>query len=209
MPITKTEKEKLRTEYSKVWKDQKMIDYCVNKVAEYAVLSNENIVTVDKQTIEKDFCFGESGYDYDDAQAMAAHARKSEKYFKDKNMEYFKEWIDDLTNCVNVTNNGRYVLVIAPKAYYSQTEDCKLASITWCKLTDIIDSMGGSCYVEDLPGTEITVHGTLYRIATKEEVYQIYEMYRRAEKNHEKKVDSYLKRYGTSKVNSWTYWRDA
>jgi hypothetical protein len=131
------------------------------------------------------------------------------EYFKDKNMEYFKEWINDLTNCVNVTNNGRYVLVIAPKAYYSQTEDCKLASITWCKLTDIIDSMGGSCYVEDLPGTEVTVCGTLYRIATKEEVYQIYEMYRRAEKNHEKKVDSYLKRYGTSKVNSWTYWRDA
>ena len=209
MPTTKAEKEMLRTEFAKAWKDQKMIDYCTNKIAELEILPNGNIVTVDKQTIEKDFCFGESGYDYDNAQAMAAHARKSEDYFKKQNMRFFEDCLNELTECVNMNNDGRYVLTIAERAYISQTEDCKLVSLRWYKITEIIDSLGGSCIIEDLPGTEVTIHGITYRIATKEEVYQIYEMYKRAAKNHEKKVDTYLKKYGTSKVRSWTYWRDA
>ena len=209
MPITKTEKEILRTEYSKVWKEQKMIDYCTNKVAEYTILSDGKIVVTDKRSIEKNFCFGESGYDYDDARAMSDLARKSEKYFKDKNMEYYNEWFKDLDECVNVNHNGRYVLTINPKHYYSQTEDCKLANLKWHKLTDIIDFMGGSCCLEELAGAEVNDHGTLYRVATEEEVHQIYEMYKRTAESHEKKINSYLKRYGTSKVHSWTYWRDA
>ena len=209
MPTTKAEKEMLRTEFAKVWKDQKMIDYCTNKVAEYVILPNGNIVTVDKRSIEKNFCFGESGYDYDDAQAMAAHARKSEAYFKKENMKFFEEIINGLSECVNMNNDGKYVLTIAERAYSSQTKDCKLVSLRWYKFTEIIDALGGSCVLEELPGTEVTIYGVPYRIATKEEVYQIYEMYKRATKNHEKRVDTYLKKYGTSKVHSWTYWRDA
>ena len=209
MHTTKAEKEMLRTEFAKVWKDQKMTDYCTNKVAEFEILPNGNIVTVDKRSIEKDFCFGESGYDYDDAQAMAAHARKSEDYFKKQNMRYFEDCLNSLAECVNLNNNGMYVLAIATRAYYSQTEDCKLSEPHWCKLTEVIDALGGSCVLEELPGTEVTIYGIPYRIATKEEIKQIRDMYERAAKNHEKRVDTYLKKYGTSKVRSWTYWRDA
>ena len=105
-------KDLLREEYTKVWgaRDSKMVDYCVNKVAEVAVLPNGELITVDKQTIKKDFCFGESGYDYDDAQAMASYARKSEDYFREKNMAYFNEWLKDLREAVNGGHD--YMLLI-------------------------------------------------------------------------------------------------
>lgn len=209
MPITKTEKEMLRTEFSKVWKDQKMTDYCTNKVAAYAELPDGKIITVDKEKVDTSFCFGESGYDYDEAQDMAAHARKSQEYFKAENMKHFNGWINDLTETVNNGKDGSYVLVINPRNYYRQTDDCKLATIRFFRLSEVIDACGGSVYLNELPGKRVTIYGTEYTIATKEEIQIILAAYKEAAEAHEKKINSYLKRYGMSKVHTWTYWRDA
>jgi hypothetical protein len=202
----KIDKDFLRTEYTKVWKDGKMIDYCVNKVATYATLPDGKIVVVDKERIEKDFCFGESGYDYDDAQSMAAYARKSEDYFREQNMKHFEAWIKDLTEAME--ENGDYKLVIH-KGYTRQTPDCKIVSIRFYRLWEVIDACGGSVYLSELPGRSITIHGVEGKVATNEEIQLILDAYKEAAQAHEKKVNTYLKKYGTSKVHSWTYWRDA
>lgn len=206
-PAPKVDREALRREFCKVWNSPRMIDFCVNKVAAVAVLPSGEIITVDKQSIEKDFCFGESGYDYDEAQNAAAHARKSESYFKAQNMKHFNEWLKDLDEAR--TMRGNYALVIGSKQYTGQTEDCKLAFVKFVRLSDLIDAFGGACYLEELPGKMLTVRGCERRVATPEEIDLITEAYKTAAAQHEKKVDSYLKRYGTSKVNAWTYWRDA
>lgn len=203
-----TEKEMIRNEYAKVWhKDQKMVDYCVGKVAALAILPDGGIIPVEKQGIEKNFCFGESGYDYDDAQRAAAHARKSESYFKTENMRHFREVIRDLMEALNGISN--YKVTITEKAYYSQDDDCRICSFQFTRLSDIIEARGGSCFLPDLFGEEIEVRGHRCRVATPKEVDLIIEAYKAAAAQHEKKVDAYLKRYGTSKVHSWTYWRDA
>lgn len=206
-PAAKVDREALRREFCKAWDSPRMIDFCVNKVAAVAVLPSGEIITVDKQSIEKDFCFGESGYDYDEAQNAAAHARKSESYFKAQNMKHFNEWLKDLDEAR--TMSGNYALVIGSKQYTGQTEDCKLAFVEFVRLPDLIDACGGSCYLEELPGKMLTVRGCERRVATPEEIDLITDAYKQARAAHEKKVDAYLKRYGTSKVNTWTYWRDA
>ena len=207
MLIKEYGKENLMAEFKKAWTDQSMVDYCTKKVASVAVLSDSEIITVDKQSIETRFCFGESGYDYDDAASMAEHARQSESYFKAENMKDFNEWIKDLDDVLN--NHGRYRLVIHQRQYCGQTADCKLRSIAFEKDFDIIDALGGSVMWDDIPGAEITIHGRQVRVATAEEVNKIKEAYVQAAKMHEKKIDNYLKRYGLSKVHTWTYWRDA
>lgn len=201
------DKEMLRREFSKAWDSPKMIDYCTNKVAAVAVLPGGEIITVDKQSIKTRFCFGESGYDYDEAQNAAAHARTSENYFKAQNMEHFNEWLKDLDEAR--TMSGNYVLTIGTKHYTGQAEDCKLAFVEFVRLSEVIDACGGSCCLEELPGKELTIRGCARRVATPEEIDLITEAYKTAAAQHEKKVDAYLKRYGTSKVNAWTYWRDA
>ena len=203
----KVDREALRAEFAKAWSSPKMIDYCTNKVAAVAVLPSGEIVTVDKQKIETSFCFGESGYDYDEAAEMAQHARESSEYFKRENMKEFESWINDLTEVLNGLSN--YRLTISDKAYFGQSDDCKLRNISFDKLSDIIDAFGGSADLYELPGKELSVNGRSCRVATPKEIEIILDAYKAAAKAHEKKVDSYLKRYGTSKVHSWTYWRDA
>jgi hypothetical protein len=73
----------------------------------------------------------------------------------------------------------------------------------------VIDACGGSVYLSELPGRSITIHGVEGKVATNEEIQLILDAYKEAAQAHEKKVNTYLKKYGTSKVNSWTYWRDA
>ncbi len=204
----KANKETLRSEYAKVWpRDSKMVDYCAGKVAAVAVLNDGLVYTVDKQRIEKDFCFGESGYDYDDAQKAAAHARKSESYFKTENMKRYREWISELMDVLN--GESDYMLAINPRAYYTQSDDCKLCNVELVKLWEVLEACGGSACRWDLFDRVLTIRGSERRIATPKEVEAILEAYKDAATQHEKKVDSYLKRYGTSKVHSWTYWRDA
>ena len=47
------------------------------------------------------------------------------------------------------------------------------------------------------------------KVAAVEELAIIRAAVQSAATAHEKRVETYLKRYGTSKVHTWTYWRDA
>lgn len=204
-------KEEVRAEFAKAWASQKMVDYCTNKTAAVAVLPSGQWITVDKRGIEKDFCFGESGYDYEDAVRMARHARTSEEYFKSENMKGFRSAVKDLEEVKDPQHGSTYILTIHGTQYDGQAEDCKLARLEFTRMTEVLEDLGGSAYLADLPGQTITGrhNGHIYRIATNEEIGLIIAAYTEAMKAHEKKVDAYLKRYGTSKVHSWTYWRDA
>lgn len=203
------DREMLRTEYSNVWKkDQRMIDYCVNQVATMAILPGGELIVVNKRRIDKDFCFGESGYDYDDAVKAAQHARTSTDYFKRKNMERYDSWIQGITDVMNGEANNRLVIYTNGE-YIGQGPDCRLYKIGFEPMCDIIDACGGECRIDELPGRVIDARYTQYRIATQEELEIILGVYQEAAKAHERKVDAYLKRYGMSKVHAWTYWRDA
>jgi hypothetical protein len=150
---------------------------------------------------------GESGYDYNEAASMAYHAKTSAEYFKRENMAYFKRWLDELEDAKN--ENSNYRLVIYPTQYSGQSEDCNLRGFGFVKTSDVIDACGGSCYLSELPGKELTVNFRACRVATFAEIDAITEAFKTAAATHEKKVDNYLKRYGMSKVDTWTYWRDA
>ncbi len=190
-----------------------MTDFCTNKAAALAELPNGDLIPVEKHKIETDFCFGESGYDYDDAQRAAANARTNEGYFRRENMKHFTKWIDDLAEQEEMHGADprlpRFVLLIAEKPYYGQPEASKLKGLTFARDGDILAALGGSAFVRDLPGQRVTVRGQNYRIPTRGELDAIRAVYEQAQEEHGKKIDRYLKRYGLSKVNSWTYWRDA
>ena len=202
------DRDTIRSEFEQVWGPGKMLDYCVKKTALAAILPGGEIVIVEKHSIETRFCFGESGYDYDDALRMAQHARTNADYFKDRNMEHFNGMIDAITASMNGEGYQRLV-IYTNGAYCGQPESCRLRNFGFARLNDIIDACGGSCHLEELPGKALRVCCQDCRIATAEEHAIILDAYREAAKAHEKKVDAYLKRYGTSKVQSWTYWRDA
>lgn len=174
--------------YTKVWgEDKKMIDHCVKSV-HYAIrLSNGLILVVEKPSIKTTFCFGESGYDYDEAFNMAYNVARTEEYFKTKNLSYIDNTLEELKLLRERDQFG------SPKAYaylnvYSYT---KCADRVLC---EVFTDKYSYREREQLPAEDIDA------------VIGLYEQVRA---DFEKRINTYLKRYGTSRLKTRTYWLDA
>lgn len=207
------DRDELRKEYELVWDTKRMVDYCVNSTAVAVKLPAGEIITIKKEKIETQFCFGESGYDFDDAVRAADHARTSTEYFKAENMQEFRRMLT-LCDCAITDKevpdfSTRRYMVVYPRMYHRDSKECNLGYVRFERLCDVLDALGGSAFPESIPGSAVTIRGENGRVATAEEVQIVRDAYVMAAKAHEKKVDAYLKRYGLSKVHSWTYWRDA
>lgn len=171
-----------------VWKnDQKMVDFCVKKTAHFVELTTGQIVAIEKPSIEKNFCFGyRSTYDmeeYEEANRAANYAAKSADYFKSENLRQIDSIIDQL--------NGKDWAIeyrIIP-AYYRQPGESILANVR-------------GYYWHD-------EYGRKYPKLEGEDLARILDGYQIVRKSFEKRLDAYLKRYGMSKVNTWSYWTEA
>lgn len=189
-----TQKE-LKIEYerilaSEVWpKSRSMVEYCVKKVEHIVELTNGDIVVIEKPSIKKDFCFGyrDSRYDteeYDEANKMAAHARSSTDYFLAENLAA----IDDVIKHLEGTERNSWdVHVCIP--YSGQPENSKLKRLR-------------EFYWHD-------EHGQKYPKLEGVDRARVLEGYKVVRASFEKRLHAYLKRYGMSKVNTWSYWVDA
>ncbi len=207
----RVDRDMLRAQYALVWgKGSHMADYCVNRVAAVAELPCGWIIPVDKRSIETRFCFGESGYDYDDALKSAQHARTSADYFKRENMKDFVDEIGSITEVME-PDARRLMIIYTDGTYTDQPAECMIHDYATVRTTEILDAFGGSANLDEVTaaGTVFTLYGRNARLATRDEAQIILDAWRAAAQAHEKKVDAYLKRYGTSKVHAWTYWRDA
>ena len=173
-----------RAELGKAWgNDEHMIDYC-DKAAELIVkLSGGYLLEIPKEKIETDFCFGysDSAYDtedYDRANNMADRAAKDVEYFRAQNLKSLNRGLEDVTNA--------HKLYTYPH-YSGQTADCKLVCI-------VFDRQRRDDYE--------------YIELRADDIEIIKNAYIEAISRREKKIDAYLKRYGMSKVNTWSYWAD-
>lgn len=200
MKLTKEDKAMLRAEYQKVWTkrdgspDLKMIDYCTNKTSAYLDLGDA-LITFDKPSIETRFCFGEHGYDYDEVNETCDKLSRSESYFLAENIR--RTEARDILDRIDGTEE-RYITCKTPilvyGAYCTQTSDCKLAHIEFV-----------NAFHEDYWGHK--PNGT-WRDLTDEEIAALRTIMQDEITKFEKRLKTYLKRYGMSKCHFWTYWAD-
>lgn len=190
-------KAELVAYYERVWEggDGHMVDYCVNEIAHAVRLSNGLILTIDKPKIQTSFCFGESGYDYDDAVNMAYRVSKTEEYFKSANMREFETIISDLKQCREIDKWGsRKMYAYLRVSSYCGCEDRVVCELYTSDMWPESVKMNTGREPEQLPDADIDT-----AIALFEEARDAFK----------KRVDAYWKRYGSSKLKTWTYWRDA
>ena len=172
-------RKEFQQEQTKVWHgNQRMIDFCMHKA--------QVVVKTEKPSIKKHFCFGESGYDMDEAQASAHVARTSVDYFMEENLEALNDAIEDLKDeskkCYATRSyddsNIKHLVVIEPHRipYGPYASEQKMG------------------YMEEL---------------TDSDRQALLEAYMKVRDAFSKRLATYLKKYGLSKVRAWTYWRDA
>lgn len=189
-----TQKE-LKIEYerilsSEVWHGSPdMVTHCLKNAAHIVELTNGDIVVIEKPSIKKDFCFGyrDSRYDteeFDEANRMAAHASSSTDYFLAENLAE----IDDVIKHLEGKEWSSWDYHVC-RHYYSQPENSKLKKLL-------------GVYWHDERGQK-------YPKLEGEDRARVLEGYKVVRASFEKRLHSYLKRYGMSKVNTWSYWVDA
>ena len=167
-----------------VWtKSPKMVDYCIKKTAYIVELENGDFTDIEKPNIETSFCFG-YGYcgvsteeDYQNAASMSRHARTNEEYFLQENLK----GLDGMIANFRDDDLRAYKRL----HYIGQTEGSHLMNIEFCRYYQAPEK--GWIEMTD---------------AERQAMIAGYEIVR---KQFEKRLNTYLKRYGTSKLHTWTY----
>ena len=181
--MRKVEKEILRPLYEKVWgRDVRMVEYCLKKVDEYAEVNDGYYVIFDKPNIETSFCFGYSLSRYDTESFDAAG--KMAQHASESEEYFFRKNLEQLEV---FDENEEYVAVT------TYDRDCKVVALYLKKV------------YENRPW--ITNGKFLFELS-REDVKKVVEASKRQTESFKKRLNTYLKKYGTSKLRTWTYWQD-
>lgn len=190
----KTLKDALRNVLeNEVWVgSQHMTDYCVKQANYIVPLNNDEFMVIDRPSIDTTFCFGygqngvSTNDEYKRAAGMENYARTNENYFLDENLRGISQTIEDLKN----DENDVYKYL----AYNGQKSESKLKSITVTKRWNGPEYQPEKWdYLKDLEKI------------TDEERAEIIKGYELVRENFRKRLLTYLKKYGTTKLRTWTY----
>lgn len=156
----------------------------------YIVKLNDNsYLYLDNPSIKTSFCFADDYDDYENPENpnnsynRAHNARTNQNYFISKNLEKIEEKINQLKDTRNL-----FVLV----AYDEWPQHVCYRGVDWYG-------------TKDNP-TLYNWYGNYKRILTDEDIENILEVLEQIKKDFTKRLQTYLKRYGLSKVHAWTYW---
>lgn len=184
MKMTKEDKQKVREQYEKVWHSKKMVDHCTDHTSGYLMIDGI-MVTFGKPSIQTDFWFGEHTYDYDEVCETAQALSTNEQYFMDTNLKNCKAWryIDAIEN-----NKYGHQPYLRGKAYCSQDDDCILGYIDFQR--------------------DYETNGKEIKKLDENEKKMLLEFCKDELAKFEKRLRTYLKRYGMSKCHFGVYWAD-
>lgn len=188
------EKQIITLQFRKVWHDdKKMVKHCVGSTSNFFTSDDGIIVTFEKPHIQTRFCFGEHGYDYDEVQGACRSASKSVDHFMAENLRQLESYASAWGASDRYPMHRR--AFIKRGAYIRQDADCALGRIT------LTNATGRDAY-----GKDLSLDG--WRELTPAEVKRLRDAQDRRDYLFRKRLDSYLKRYGLSKCDYWTYWAD-
>lgn len=186
-------------ELKKAWSTEDMVKHCSKNTA-FVIEHKGSLYGIEKPSIETRFCFGygmngiSDDEDRNIAENMVDIASKNKEYFIQQNLHDINLWIDRLKEMLeNMALNwaeGNYprYLVETGKKYCSQSEDCRLRYYL------VVDTFNG------VNRGEICMDAELIK--------KLIAGYEQVKTEFTKRLNTYLKRYGLSKVETWSYLRD-
>lgn len=177
----------LKEEFAKIWENDKgMQNYYLKNTSNCVLTSFGGLVTFDKPKIETRFCFGYSdcgqGQTYNDAQKESENF--GEEQFLKENLADMKHALDLFEGKKETNYRGKKELYFTKK--YMESEIYRI------------------CFLVEYDAEK----DSGLRKATDEDFQKCYAVQKEEYEKFEKRLKSYLKRYGTKKLTTWTYWMD-
>lgn len=190
-------------EYARVFPREtaKFLEWRRGQIARVVELDGGELLEIAKPKIETDFCFG-YGYcgvsaegDYESAESARSIAAKSEEYFTRKNLKQLTEKVDLISDYLE-SESPEYCGSI-PLAPYLQRNFEKSDKL---RVLEFIHNSNWQCMSEE--------GKSHYRKPSAVELQSILTAYEAEIKAFEKRLQTYLKRYGLTKLHTWTYLSD-
>ncbi len=177
-----------------------MMDYHEKCFSSAVRLENGGLVVFEKPRIETSFCFGYSdcgqGQTFDEA-CKAEEAANSESYFLNRNLSDFDERLEALRCNCKFADDDPHPNYYCAKWYIvrgsyggKELNLYNFSAIHHWQEGDCRDMMSRATPMSDADRNTI-IDGLQHE-----------------RDKFEKRLHAYLKRYGTSKLHTWTYWRD-
>lgn len=200
--LSKENQKKFENSYiecmTQVWNgNKKMIDYCRKKVAVYVPICGDKIMTIDKTDLNKEFYFGYSscgqGPSYEDMNKTVSNVSKNiEKHFIEENLARVNDQIKDYKEVLK--GDSRFKL-FARKAYHHQVDDV-IIGVEWVNYFNYFGFSEEE--IKERYGVELS----------KDDVKNIIKGLEEFKEMKTKQINTYLKRFGTTKLGIRTYWID-
>lgn len=165
--------------------------YYMDKIGYIVELEDGNLYIIEKPRIKTEFCFGEHGYDYDDASKAAETAATSERYFISVNMKDLEDEIKQVKKWPETNYDYTKKMYLLP-----HNEEYEGRKTMYTRL------------LTDYDGAK-DKDAALGRPVSKKDRYAIIGGYQEVQKRFLTRLRTYLKKYGMSKIHTWTYWADA
>lgn len=148
-------------------------------------ISNGWFYLLDKGSIENKFCFADEGPSYDFYLSLTKDEEKMKQYFIDENIGELEKKLEKIEknqgNVILMRNGYNFNGLFSCNALVDGEDDLRYYNF---KENDIFKP-------------------------TSEDVQNILNGIRFQYDQFKKRLDTYLKKYGTSKIHTWTYWENA
>lgn len=186
--------ENLKEKYLEIerryWKNsQTMMKYCESKYFD-AIQLQDGMLVFNKPNIETHFCYSYDEFrpdSCDNAYKQCEAVRTKFDVFLQKNLRDTIRHITALHKAIEEKNNAWEKVYIIDQ-YYGEKNELK------------------SWVVENEHDIQFRFKGNVrYRLATMDELKAILNMYIEIKKYMTKRCQTYWKRYGGSKLKTWTY----
>lgn len=179
---------------------EKYLQWMRSEIARIIELDDGGLLTIEKPKIKTNFCFG-YGYcgmsteeEREFAESTRDYAKSHSDYFIHENLKQLTETTDLINEYLN-SEKPNYIGTIPLSPYVvDRFGDGKTKDLHFMD----------SWRFENLA----TETKKLYRKATTAELQRILTAYEIEIKTFEKRLQAYLKRYGLSKLHTWTYLSD-
>lgn len=166
------------------------------KCYEYALKFDNNFLCFDKPRIQTRFCFGyglngvSTQEDFEGARSQERNMETNKQAFINANLAGLDESINDIETFIN--------------RFFDKKETC--FSCQYNKIFICKNSCKHLAYLAwSWDYKNIRDKDMIIREATKEDLILIIEVYKQQIENFKKRLNTYLKRYGLSKLTTWTY----
>ena len=184
---------------TEVWKTEDMQEFARKRCGNLVELTNGKIICFEKPYIKTRFCFGygsdgrSTDAEMDAASDLSQAAKESIDRFISSNLEEINWKIKRLEEALESVQRQVWIMV----AYYGQPADSRLVGYSVIHVCD-----SPECNPESYHNSK-----GLQKLG-EEDIRIILDGLEEQKRLFLKRLNTYLKRYGLSKVDTWTYLRD-